>query len=242
MRTGNIDVHHLLAQAQARLAGSAQQASAGDASADTKTIGKLAPALAGVHERIAVQAHAASASLSVLGRFKADLFDLGTAARALSSLSAATPSKAVQAALDKLVAAYNAALKTGAAAGAPGAGTARAQRELGMSAEVLAAWGVVRQPDGSLRQDAGTLDKALAGDAAGAVAALAAVAAHMAGTTAEALAQDSRLSTSMSRLDGQAQALKAQQAAVMDTATRIAALNGPGRQWNAMALAAYRNA
>lgn len=241
MRTGNIDVQTLLAQAQARLASEARQAQAPSTGtpSDTERIGKLAPALAGAHERIAAQAHAASASLSALGRFKSDLFDLGTAAKALSSLSATSGSKAVQSALDKLVAAYNAAQKNGAAV--DGQGTDRAQRELRASADGLGALGAVRQPDGSLALDTGVLGKALADHPAGTAAALAGAAERIATVTSAALAQGSRLSSSLSRLDGQAQALKAQQAAVMDAATRIAGLNGAASHWSALALAAYRS-
>lgn len=253
MRTGNINVQAVVAQAQAKLSAATPQTTSSGGTSDTEKVGKLYPALAGVHQRIATQSQTASASLSVLGKFKSDLFNLGTAAKSLTSLSAASTPQAIQSSVEKLVAAYNATLKSGAAmntAGSDsGAGISGAQRELRASVDgaatpsgALSKLGVVRKPDGTLSLDTTALTKALTNDRDGAVAALAGMAKSMSGTATKTLADDSRLNTSLARLDSRAQALKAQQAAVVSTATQLAELGSSGNSWNAMALAAYRRA
>lgn len=252
MRTGNINVQAVIAQAQAKLADSPQKTTSSDGASTTEQIGKLYPALAGAHQRIAAQSQTASASLSALGQFKSDLFKLGTVATALTSLSADNTPQAIQSGLEQLVATYNASLKSGgamatadAAAGA-GAGISSAQRELRAASAELDKMGVVRKQDGSLSLDTAALAKALANDQNAVVASLNKMAQSMSGTAAKTLADDSRLSQSLTRLDSRAQALKAQQAAVMRTATQLAELGNAStntsNSWNAMALAAYRSA
>lgn len=254
MRTGNINVQAVLAQAQAKLSGTTQQTTSGNGTSDTEKIGKLYPPLAGVHQRIAAQSQTASASLSALGQFKSGLFNLGTAAKNLTALSAASTPQAIQTiqtSLEQIVSAYNATLKSGAAmstAGSDaGAGISGAQRELRATVDgaatpagALAKLGVVRKPDGTLSLDTAALAKALTSDRDGAVAALTGMAKSMSGIASKTLADDSRLSTSLARLDSRAQALKAQQAAVLSTATELAELSSSGTSWSAMALAAYR--
>lgn len=251
MRTGNINVQAVLAQAQAKLSGTTQQTPSSNGTSEAEKIGKLYPPLAGVHQRIAAQSQTASASLSALGQFKSGLFNLGTAAKNLAALPAASTPQAIQTSLEQVVSAYNATLKSGAAmsgAGSDaGAGISGAQRELraavdgaATSAGALAKLGVVRKPDGTLSLDTAALSKALTSDRDGAVAALTGMAKSMSGIASKTLADDSRLSTSLARLDSRAQALKAQQAAVLSTATELAELSSSGTSWSAMALAAYR--
>lgn len=247
MRTGNISVDSVLAQAQATLAGSTQQTTSSDKSSDTEALGKISPVLAQVHERIAAQAQTVTASLSALGRFKSALADLGTAAKGLGALSASSTPETVQSALGKLVSTYNAVLQSGAAAG--GDASDRTQRALDKAFDALdmprgnlARLGIARQADGSLARDGDALSKAVAGDAAGVMAALSALGTGLAGTGAQALADEGRLNDGLARLGKRAQALKDQQAAVLSTATRLSQLNSASSSLSALALAAYRNA
>lgn len=250
MRTGNINVQAVIAQAQAKLADSPQKTTSSDEASTTEQIGKLYPALAGAHQRIAAQSQTASASLSALGQFKSDLFKLGTVATALTSLSADNTPQAIQSGLEQLVATYNASLKSGSAMGTAdagaGAGISGAQRELRAASAELDKMGIVRKQDGSLSLDTAALAKAIANDQNAVLTSLNKMAQSMSGTVIKTLADDSRLSQSLSRLDNRAQALKAQQAAVMRTATQLAELGSAStnssNSWNAMALAAYRSA
>lgn len=248
MRTGNISVDSVLAQAQARLAGSMQQAPSSDKAADTEALGKISPVLAQVQERIAAQSQAVTASLSALGSFKSGLADLATAAQAMASLSASSTPEAVQSALGKLVTAYNATRKDGSAAGGD-AGIGRTRRVLESTIEALdtprgslAKLGIGRQTDGTLALDNSALAKAHAGDAPGVAGALANWGERVSGLASQALAEDGRLNDYLARLGKRSQALQDQQAAVLSTATRLAQLNSAGSSLSAMALAAYRNA
>lgn len=247
MRTANINVQAVLAQAQAKLAGTTQQTASGDKSSDAEAIGKISPVLAQVHERIAAQSQAVTASLSALGSYKSDLFNLGAAAKGLTALSASSTPVAVQAALQKVVTAYNATLKSGA--GADSASTGRAQRALDAAIDGLdmprgnlARLGISRAADGVLALDTGALAKATAGDTAGIATALAAMGTRAAETANQTLADPGRLSDSMARLGHRVQALKAQQAAVLSTANQLSAVSSASSSLSAMALAAYRNA
>ncbi|GHD00491.1 hypothetical protein GCM10007320_57970 [Pseudorhodoferax aquiterrae] len=248
MRTGTISVDSVLAQAQAKLASSTQQPTSTDKGADTEALGKISPVLAQVQERIAAQAQTVTASLSALGSFKSGLVDLGTAAKGLGALSAASPPEAIQAALTKLVTAYNATLKAGAAVGGD-AGVGRTERAMDKALAALdtprgnlAKLGIARQADGTLALDGGALGKAVAGGAAGVVQALATLGDGLAGASTQALADEGRLSDYLARLDKRAQALKDQQAAVLSTANKLSAVSSASSSLSAMALAAYRNA
>ena len=252
MRTGNISVDSVLAQAQAKLASSAQQATSTDQSttksADTEALGKISPVLAQVHERIAAQAQTVTASLSALGSFKSGLVDLGTAAKGLGALSPSSTPEAIQSALGKLVSAYNATLKGAAAVGSD-AGVGRTERALDNAVDALdvprgnlARLGIGRQADGTLALDSSVLGKAVAGGAAGVVDALSTLGDSLAGASTQALADEGRLSDYLARLDKRSQALKDQQAAVLSTANKLSQINSASSSLSAMALAAYRNA
>ncbi|KQP50019.1 hypothetical protein [Pseudorhodoferax sp. Leaf274] len=247
MRTGTISVDSVLAQAQAKLASSTQQTASGGKSADTEALGKISPVLAQVQERITAQSQTVTASLSALGSFKSGLADLGTAAKGLGALSASSTPEAVQAALAKLVTAYNATLKGAAAAGSDA--TARTQRALDSAVDALdmprgnlARLGIARQADGTLALDNGALGKARSGDAAGVAQAFSRLGDSLAKASTEALADDGRLNNYLDRLGKRSQALKDQQAAVLSTATKLSQVNSASSSLSAMALAAYRNA
>ncbi len=248
MRTGNISVDGVLAQAQAKLASSAQQSSSTAQSADTEALGKISPVLAQVQERIAAQAQTVTASLSALGSFKSGLVDLGTAAKGLGALSSSSTPEAIQAALTKLVAAYNATRKAGAAVGSD-AGVSRTERALDNAVDALdtprgnlARLGISRQADGQLALDSSALGKAVSGGAASVVDALSKLGNSLSGSSTQALADDGRLSDDLARLDKRAQALKDQQVAVLSTANKLSAVSSAGSSLSAMALAAYRSA
>lgn len=252
MRTGTVNVQALLAQAQAKLSGTTQQTSSGAKPSESEKIGKISPALAQVHQRITAQSQTATASLSALGKFKSDLDGLGSAAKEVAALTADSGQKtvqAVQAALEKMVSAYNASLKSGATASSTrNDGSAdRAQRELRNAIDKLttpsagiAQLGLTRQENGTLALDTKALAGALAKQPAPDLGPLKNLAEGIAGSTTKSLSQDSRLSSSLSRLGQRAQALQAQQAAVVSTANQLAELGGTGNSWSAQALAAYR--
>lgn len=154
IRTDNLNVQSLLAQAQSRLndssTSSANASKNGGTGNDTDTktktgasttetteaekVRKLAPSLSKAHERIAAQAQAGSTSLSALGQFKSSLVDLSTAGKDLSAVTASSTKESVQGALEKLVARYNASVAKGSASAAAGSstdvGATRAVREL----------------------------------------------------------------------------------------------------------------
>ena len=248
MRTGNISVDSVLAQAQAKLASSTQPATSGTSSADTEALGKISPVLAQVQERIAAQAQTVTASLSALGSFKSGLADLGTAAKGLGALSASSTPEAIQGALTKLVTAYNATRKAGAAVGGD-AGVGRTERAMDKALDALdtprghlAKLGIARQADGTLALDNSALGKAVAGGAAAVAEALSTLGDSLAGVSAQALSEEGRLSDYLARLDKRAQALKDQQAAVLSTANKLSQVGSAGSSLSAMALAAYRNA
>jgi hypothetical protein len=247
MRTGNISVDSVLAQAQAKLASSTQQTPSKAPSADTEALGKISPVLAQVQERIAAQAQTVTASLSALGSFKSGLADLGTAAKGLTALSASSTPEAIQSAMTKLVTAYNATRKAGAAVGGD-AGVGRTERALDKAIDALdtprgnlARLGIGRQEDGALVLDSSALGKAVAGGAASVAAALSTLGDSLAGASTQALADDGRLSDYLARLDKRSQALKDQQAAVLSTANKLSAIGSASSSLSAMALAAYRN-
>jgi hypothetical protein len=249
MRTATLPAQAVLAQLQSKLAGTAQASTSGARSSTTEEIETISPVLAKVHERISAQAQSTTASLSALGSYKADLFTLGSTGQQLASLSDTSSPEAVQAALAKLVADYNASLLSGHAATGTSAAVARTQRELAGAMDSLdlprgnlAKLGIVRGPNGTLVLDRSMLPQTTTSEIVGLASTLSQIGTRIGTSVTSALAPDSRLDITMERLGDRAQLLNTQQAAVVSTASRFSALNSAGSSWSSLALSAYRNA
>lgn len=255
MRTTGTGVQALVAQANAKLSEAATTApAASEKSSASEKLAKVSPALAKAHDRIDARAQTASSSWSVLGQFKSSLDGLGSAAQDLSSLSAGSPAATLQSAVEKLVASYNTTLQSSSAVttdgGARDAAAGRTQRDL-RSALVAAAGGsaglsrlgLTQQKDGTLSFDAKAFGKAVLADAGGVVTALGSIGQHVGDGAAKALQADSQLSASLTHLGDRTLALKQQQSAVLDVATRMAQ-SGLGSSSGSLAstlLAAYQS-
>lgn len=254
IRTDSINIQALMAQAQSKLtAGTtttpATQTGSGTESTAAEKVKKLAPSLVKAHERIAAQAQAASTSLSALGQFKSSLVDLGLAGKALVSLSATSTTQSVQSAVEKFVSKYNASVaKSTASSGANSTdiGVSRAMRELraglngtGTEQPSLSRLGITQNLDGTLSLDTKALAKSMTANAAGTVAALARAGSAVDASADAALGADSRLSTSITSVGNRANELKAQETAVVNTATRLGEVYGSSSSWNRQVLDAY---
>lgn len=246
IRTDNISIQALMAQAQSKLTGSSvAQTSTGSDSTTADKVKKLAPSLAKAQERIAAQYQTASTTLSALGQFKSSLVDLDAAGQALGAVSATTSTQAVQAAVEKFIASYNATVAKGA--GSSDTGVSRTLRELrsGINATTstdqpsLSRLGITQNADGTLVLDAKALAKTLSSNMTAAVAALSRVGKSVDTSASHALDADSRLSSAISTLGTRTAALKKQEAAVVDTATRLGSAYGTSANWNQMVIDTY---
>lgn len=251
IRTDNVGVQALMAQAQSRLNGSSTSSSTTDkdtqASETTaaEKVKKLAPSLSQAHERIAAQAQAASTSVSALGQFKSSLVDLGLSGRELVALSTTATTQSVQAAVERFVSRHNASVSKGTAAAGSANDTSvsRTMRELGSATGLdqssLVKMGITRKPDGTLVLDTKALAKSMETNAAGTTAALNRVGKAVDTATSTALDADSRLSNSITSLGNRAKLLQQQETAVVATATRLGETYGLSSTWNRQVLDAY---
>ena len=254
IRTDNIGVQALMAQAQSRLTGSGTSSSTAsskdkDTQASESTaaekVKKLAPSLSQAHERIAAQAQAASTSVSALGQFKSSLVDLGLSGRELVALSSTATTQSVQTAVERFVSRHNASVAKGSAAAGSTNDTSvsRTMRELrsatGLDQASLVKMGITQKSDGTLVLDTKALAKSMETNAAGTTAALARVGKAVDTSTSTALDEDSRLSHSITSIGNRAKLLQQQETAVVDTATRLGETYGQSSTWNRQVLEAY---
>lgn len=259
IRTENVGVQALMAQAQSRLTNSTTTTTTsttgtGTESTAAEKIKRLSPELSQAHERIAAQAQAASTSLSALGQFKSSLVDLGQAGKDLVALSSTATTQAVQSAVEKFVSLHNASVAKGTAAAgsATDSSVGRTMRDLrsavsgaatdtgiGTDQPTLTKLGLTQQPDGTLVLDAKALAKSLETNAAGTTAALARVGKAVSSSASTALDGDSRLNTSITSIGNRAKQLQLQETAVVDTATRLSEAYGTSITWNRQVLDAY---
>jgi hypothetical protein len=252
IRTDNVSVQTLLAQAQAKSTsssknkdGSTDKTSEKNETSTAEKIKQLAPSLSKVHERIAAQAQAASTSLSALGQFKSSLVDLGTSGKELVALSATSTTQSVQSAVEKFVAKYNASVSKGAGNGSD-IGVSRSLRELrsalsggGAVSPSLSRLGITQNANGTLSLDTKALAKSMGSDAAGVTAAFSRIGKSVEASADSALGSDSRLSNSIASLGNRAAALQKQESAVVSTATRLGDVYGSSASFNRMVLDAY---
>lgn len=253
IRTDNIGVQALMAQAQSRLTSSTSSSAAASKDKDTQAsestaaekVKKLAPSLSQAHERIAAQAQAASTSVSALGQFKSSLVDLGLSGKELVALSATSTTQSVQTAVERFVSRHNASVSKGAAAAGSANDTSvsRTMRELrsatGLDQASLVKMGITQKSDGTLVLDAKALAKSMETNAAGTTAALARVGKAVNTSTSTALDADSRLSHSITNIGNRAKLLQQQETAVVATATRLGEVYGQSSTWNRQVLEAY---
>lgn len=163
----------------------------------TAALNKISPALGKAHGRVQSQLQSDSTSLSQLGKYKATVSDLSTAAQALSQLGSGTASVADNAkVVERFVAAYNQALTaskpgTSSEASSTLAASRRAltNASTDTSRSQLAKLGLSRQADGTLKLDATALNKVLTASAASST---------NAGTTTGSTASSTSTSTSAS--------------------------------------------
>lgn len=133
---------------------------------------KLSPALGKAHGRVQSQLQSHTASLSQLGKFKATVADLASAAQSLSQLSSSASVADQTKVVERFVAAYNQAIKASQPDTTSDANStlASSRRALTNTAtdtnrSQLAKLGLSRQGDGTLKLDTAALSQALASKA-----------------------------------------------------------------------------
>lgn len=222
----------------------------------TAALNKISPALGKAHGRVQSQLQSDSTSLSQLGKYKATVSDLSTAAQALSQLGSGTASVADNAkVVERFVAAYNQALTaskpgTSSEASSTLAASRRAltNASTDTSRSQLAKLGLSRQADGTLKLDAAALNKALAASAASSTSAGTTTGSTASSTSTSAsglstlaqlgkaigkradneLASTSRLATATSLFSGKTSQLKQQQTRLLEAATQMSSQASTG--------------
>ena len=205
----------------------------------TAALNKISPALGKAHGRVQSQLQSDSTSLSQLGKYKATVSDLSTAAQALSQLGSGTASVADNAkVVERFVAAYNQAItasQTGTSSEASStlAASRRTLMNTDTSRSQLAKLGLSRQADGTLKLDATALNKALAASTASSTGGTSGTTASGLSTLAQLgkaigkradseLSSTSRLATATSLFSGKTSLLKQQQSRLLEAATQMA--------------------
>jgi len=203
----------------------------------TAALNKISPALGKAHGRVQSQLQSDSTSLSQLGKYKATVADLASAAQALSQLGSGTGSAADQAkVVERFVTAYNQAITasrpgTSSEASSTLASSRRAltNASADTSRSQLAKLGLSRQADGTLKLDTAALNKALTAGASTGTAAtggtglstLAQLGKAIGKRADNELASSSRLATATSLFSGKTTQLKQQQTRLLEAATQM---------------------
>lgn len=203
----------------------------------TAALNKISPALGKAHGRVQSQLQSDSTSLSQLGKYKATVADLASAAQALSQLGSGTGSVADQAkVVERFVTAYNQAITasrpdTSSEASSTLASSRRAltNASADTSRSQLAKLGLSRQADGTLKLDTAALNKALTAGASTGTAAtggtglstLAQLGKAIGKRADNELASSSRLATATSLFSGKTTQLKQQQTRLLEAATQM---------------------
>lgn len=203
----------------------------------TAALNKISPALGKAHGRVQSQLQSDSTSLSQLGKYKATVADLASAAQALSQLGSGTGSVVDQAkVVERFVTAYNQAITasrpdTSSEASSTLASSRRAltNASADTSRSQLAKLGLSRQADGTLKLDTAALNKALTAGASTGTAAtggtglstLAQLGKAIGKRADNELASSSRLATATSLFSGKTTQLKQQQTRLLEAATQM---------------------
>lgn len=194
-------------------------------------LNKIAPALGKAHERVRTQLQGDSTSLSQLGKYKATVSDLSSAAQVLSQLGSGTASVADNVkTIERFVAAYNQAITasrpdTSSEASSTLASSRRALTNASdASRSQLAKLGLSRQADGTLKLDSAALSKALSSDASSGtgLSTLAQLGKAIGKRADSELSSTSRLATATSLFSGKTSLLKQQQTRLLEAATQMA--------------------
>lgn len=209
----------------------------------TAALNKISPALGKAHGRVQSQLQSDSTSLSQLGKYKATVSDLSTAAQALSQLGSGTTSVADNAkVVERFVAAYNQAIMasqpgTSSDASSTLAASRRALTNANSdtSRSQLAKLGLSRQANGTLKLDAAALNKALAASAtstsssAGSALTTLAQLGKAIGKRADSeLTSTGRLASATSLYSGKTSQLKQQQTRLLEAATQMSSQASTG--------------
>lgn len=217
--------------------GSPTTAAAAQEDPTAAALNKISPALGKAHGRVQSQLQSDSTSLSQLGKYKATVADLASAAQALSQLGSGTGSVADQAkVVERFVTAYNQAITasrpdTSSEASSTLASSRRAltNASADTSRSQLAKLGLSRQADGTLKLDTAALNKALTAGASTGTAAtggtglstLAQLGKAIGKRADNELASSSRLATATSLFSGKTTQLKQQQTRLLEAATQM---------------------
>lgn len=203
----------------------------------TAALGKIAPALGKAHERVRTQLQGDATSLSQLGKYKATVSDLSTAAQAMSQLGSGTSSATDKVKLvERFVAAYNQAITASRPDTASDASStlASSRRALTNASDTsrsqLAKLGLSRQADGTLKLDSAALSKALSADASSGTgpSTLAQMGKAISKRADGELSSTSRLATATSLFSGKTSQLKQQQTRLLEAATQMASQSSAG--------------
>lgn len=193
------------------------------------------PGLGRALQRLQSDADATSAQLSKLGLLKSALADGQTSAKALSGLGAASSASDVTAALGTFFKTFNATVNAATAASGSGSALASsnarrvvqdlkaALRADPATTAALKKLGLSVQSNGTLSQDAHVFANALAADAGGVRAALAAVGKKVDAISAQELAGNGTVGTALASLNQHNSTLTAQQSAMKNLQQAMAA-------------------
>lgn len=205
----------------------------------TAALNKISPALGKAHERVRNQLQSDSTSLSQLGKYKATVADLASAAQAMSQLGGGTGSTADSAkVVERFVAAYNQAITASRPDTSSDASStlASSRRTLTNASDTsrsqLAKLGLSRQADGTLKLDTAALNKALAAGTNTALSTLAQLGKAIGKRADNELASSSRLATATSLFSDKASHLKQQQTRLLEVATQLSARSSAGTSNN----------
>jgi len=208
----------------------------------TAALDKVSPALGKAHGRVQSQLQSHSASLSQLGKYKATVADLSSAAQALGQLGGSASVADHTQVVERFVAAYNQAIKasqpeTTSEASSTLASSRRALTHTDTNRSQLAKLGLSRQADGTLKLDTAALKKALAASAGDtrtssppstALSTLAQLGKAIGKRADQELASGSRLATATSLYSGKTALLKQQQTRLLEAATQMSSQANTG--------------
>lgn len=201
----------------------------------TAALNKISPALGKAHERVRNQLQSDSTSLSQLGKYKATVADLASAAQAMSQLGSGTSSAADNAkVVERFVTAYNQAITASRPDTSSEASStlASSRRTLTNASDTsrsqLAKLGLSRQADGTLKLDTAALNKALTTGTHTALSTLAQLGKAIGKRADNELASSSRLATATSLFSDKASHLKQQQTRLLEVATQLSSQSSTG--------------
>lgn len=208
----------------------------------TAALDKVSPALGKAHGRVQSQLQSHSASLSQLGKYKATVADLSSAAQALGQLGGSASVADHTQVVERFVAAYNQAIKasqpeTTSEASSTLASSRRALTHTDTNRSQLAKLGLSRQADGTLKLDTAALKRALAASAGDtpassasgtALSTLAQLGKAIGKRADQELASGSRLATATSLYSGKTALLKQQQTRLLEAATQMSSQASAG--------------